>query len=68
MVKSYLLDRKQRVKINDSFSNFPPFISGVPRGSVIGQLLFLIYINDLPNIIKPPIFASHFADDAFIFF
>ena len=67
-LKCYLLDRKQRVKINDSFSNFSPVISGVPQGSVIGPLLFLIYINDLPNIIKPPIYASLFADDAKILY
>ena len=34
-LKSYLLDRKQRVNINDSFSNFSPVISGVPQGSVV---------------------------------
>ena len=49
---------------NDSFSNLSQVISGIPHVSVIGPLLFLIYINDLPNIIKPPIYASIFVDDA----
>ena len=59
---SYLSNRQQYVSINGINSEVKPMLHGVPQGSVLGPLLFLIYINDLNRCIK---FSTtrHFADD-----
>ena len=63
-ITNYLSNRTQAVSINNAISSFLPVSSGVPQGSVIGPLLFTLYINDLPDQIPAPIRCHLFADDA----
>ena len=65
--QSYLSYRKQYVDINGKSSDLLDITCGVPQGSVLGPLLFLIYINDLPNISKILNFYL-FADDTNIYY
>ena len=60
--RSYLTDRKQYVSINGVESKTTTMKYGVPQGSVLGPLLFLVYINDLHKSIKYCT-TRHFADD-----
>ena len=65
--KSYLNDQKQFVSVNGHSSSICKISCGVPQGSVLGPLLFLIYSNDLPNSSKFLKFFL-FADDTNIYF
>ena len=62
---SYLSHRSQKCNVNGNLSNAKELSCGVPQGSIIGPLLFLIYINDLPNSLSIAS-AKMFADDTHI--
>ena len=64
---SYLSNREQFVSVNGHNSSLKKVSCGVPQGSVLGPLLFLIYINELPNATKSLSFFL-FADDTNIYF
>ena len=65
LLENSLSDSFQRVILNGQFSSWKPILAGVPQGSILGPLLFLIYINDLPNGLKSN--AKVFGDDTSLF-
>ena len=63
--RSYLTNRTQRCLVNGSLSRICSLKCGVPRGTILGPLLFLIYINDLPNCLTSCL-PRMYADDTHI--
>lgn len=66
-IKAFLSNRLQAVRLEGILSDFIPVKSGVPQGSVLGPLLFLLYINDLPDVCRYAILKL-FADDSKLYF
>ena len=62
--QSYLCDRYQRVALEGAYSDWLPVTSGVPQGSILGPLLFLVFANDLPDYVQSGSTLALFADDS----
>jgi hypothetical protein len=67
LIESYLTSRLQAIKVSNHISEDFIVSSGVPQGSHIGPLLFILFINDLPSIFDSSVNILLFADDAKIF-
>lgn len=61
-IQCFLTDRTQKVSIRGSQSSSVPVTSGVPQGSVLGPLLFILYVNEIPEIVKSKMYM--YADDS----
>ena len=64
-IADFLSDRKMRIMVRGEYSEWVDVISGVPQGSVLGPILFLIYVNDIPETVNCSI--KMFADDTTLF-
>ena len=66
-IAAWLTGRSQSVKIQNILSSLKSVLSGILQGSVLGHLLFLVFINDLCDLIPPEAHPTFFADDLKLF-
>ena len=66
-IENFLTNRKQRVRVGSETSSWSSVESGIPQGSVLGPILFIIYINDLPDCVNKDSDCYMFADDSKVY-
>ena len=63
VIKSLLSSRSQKVKVGSALSSLRPVLSGVQQGSVLGPILFILFINDFESCLPKNVLSTFFADD-----
>ena len=66
-IEAFLVGRTQSVVVDGARSNEEPVVSGVPQGTVLGPLMFLLYINDMPSQVHAGTRCRLFADDSLVY-
>ena len=66
-IRAFLSKRDMQVVVDGDASKSAPVTSGVPQGTVLGPLLFLIYINDMPDVVSKGTIIRLFADDCLVY-
>ena len=66
LIQNYLSQRQQRIKVGSSFSEWLEIILGIPQGSILGPILFNVFINDFLLLFKETDICN-FADDATLY-
>ena len=64
--ESYLSNRRFQVNIKNKYSNVANINCGVPQGSILGPLLFLLYVNDMPQAVDCELFL--YTDDSYLMY
>ena len=64
-ITAFLNDRRQRVRVKDNISTWKPVVSGIPQGSILGPILFTLFVNDIPSQLQSII--AMYADDTKLF-
>ena len=66
IIQSYLEDRSFRVRVGEEFSEPKPILAGVPQGSVLGPLLYLLFTSDIPTPVRNSILGKYADDTAYL--
>ena len=66
-IRAFLKDRSQSVVVEGVHSRKDRILSGVPQGTVLGPLLFLLFVNDLPDCVSDGTRTRLFADDCLVY-